>query len=124
MRKRFAWALAMVLVSGLALLAASQSAQSAPSAMPVSQYTCGYWDPPGCGPGLPGCVWVPNPGPHCSTPVPATPRPPGPPPPPPPRPEGAQEVMDRTGALVEAPATPAEVAGRPREIARATLGLE
>ena len=84
MRKRFAWALAMVLVSGLALLAASQSAQSAPSAMPVSQYTCGYWDPPGCGPGLPGCVWVPNPGPHCSTPVPATPRPPGPPPPPPP----------------------------------------
>ena len=30
-------ALAMVLFAGLALLAASQSAQSAPSAMPVSQ---------------------------------------------------------------------------------------
>src|SRR5574340_1738471 len=84
MHKRLTLALAITLLAGVALLGAWQSAQSAPSALPAAQYTCGYWDPPGCGPGLPGGVWVPNPGPHCSTPVPATPRPPGPPPPPPP----------------------------------------
>lgn len=82
MRKPFVIALIVVLSTGAAILTLSQSAQSAPFALPVNQYTCGYWDPPGCR-GGPGCVWIPNPGPHCATPVPATPRPPGPPAPPP-----------------------------------------
>lgn len=46
-----------------------------------------------------------------------------PPPPAAPRPDGPGEVMDRTGELTAPPPDPSEVIKRPREIARATLGL-
>jgi hypothetical protein len=77
----FAVILLAFLVGGVGwlMLSPTQTARSAP----LNQGGCGYWEPPGCR-GGPGCVWIPEPSPNCSTPVPVTPRPPGPPPPPPP----------------------------------------